>query len=377
MSQPSLHYLSDRDHTGYGVAARRLLLGLHAIGCQIAWTPITWNLTNPLEIEGDRDVIGLSHLERGDLVADVMVVHATPELVAPLEHLRPRGTPLVLHTVWEHVTLQPHWPELINRCDAVVVPTRWNADAFAAAGVTVPIVVVPHAHAHDEPSDSTWIDPIAPDDSHIVHSIARWGRRKDPGRAVEAYCRAFDDNDDTHLILKTSYLVDGDVTPTAGPEARRYQTSWSVAAILARNAPAPDLHLVTAPLTHAQVAGLHQRSSCWISLPHSEGWDLGCFDAAVAGCPVITTGYGAPLEYLDPECSYLIPGAEMPHHYLPETTWIEADIDAAVEALRAIHADPAEALKRARRQAGMLHSRYAPRVVAAQFVDGLRSAHII
>ncbi|HEY2833599.1 MAG TPA: hypothetical protein VGJ14_14315 [Sporichthyaceae bacterium] len=381
MRLPAVHFLSDHDHSGYGVGARRLILGLEKIGCPIRWTPIGRNRTDradPLAVVGNRDRIGLGRLEGSPIEPDVVIVRTIPERVPPLERVRPPGVPLVVATVWEHWRVQPHWPDLLNRYDAVVVPTRWNADAFAAAGVRVPILVVPHAHAYDPLSaKNARLNPIFDDGAMLFHSIAQWGRRKDPGRTVMAFARAFGPTDGVRLVLKTSHVVDGDVPVPAGPEERRFQPSWSVAAILARHAPAPPVHLVTAPQTHDWIASLHARSDCWLSLPHAEGWDLGCFDAAVAGCPVITTGYGGPLEYLDPAVAYLIPGIEVAHHVLPDTVWLDPDVDAAVEALRAVRADPAEARVRAEKQAEGLRARYAPEVVAADLVAGLRDVGLI
>jgi len=375
---PAVHFLSDHDHSGYGVFARRLILGLEKIGCPVRWTPICWNRTDPLAVVGDRDRIGLGWLEGTPIEPDVVIVGAIPELVPPLERLRPPGVPLVVATVWEHWRVQSHWPDLLNRYDAVVVPTRWNADAFAAAGVRVPILVVPHAHAYDAHSATiARLDPIVDDGAILFHSIAQWGRRKDPGRTVRAFACAFGPTDGVRLVLKTSCAVDGDVAVPAGPEERRFQPSWSVAAILARHAPAPPVHLVTARQSHDWIGSLHARSACWLSLPHAEGWDLGCFDAAVAGCPVITTGYGGPLEFLDPAVAYLIPGIEVPHYFLPDTVWLDPDVDAAVEALRAVRADPAAARARAEKQAEVLRARHAPEVVAAALVAGLRNVGLI
>jgi glycosyltransferase involved in cell wall biosynthesis len=202
-------------------------------------------------------------------------------------------------------------------------------------------------------------------------------RRKTPGVTLEAYARAFTPQDRTLLAMRTSRFIDADLPIPEGPERRRYLTSWATAGILHRNAPAPRTHLISDRITFEQIAGMHVASSGWISLPHSEGWDLGCFDAAVAGCPVITTAFGGPLAYLDPQDSFLIPGPVVDCAWLPGGTWMEPDLDAAVDALRSVRADPAAARERAGRQAQRLRERYAPTVVAAELVDGLSAAGIL
>lgn len=54
----------------------------------------------------------------------------------------------VFYTMHESETFEgwkSDWPELLNRCNAVIVPSEWNKKVFAENGVTVPIHVVPLA----------------------------------------------------------------------------------------------------------------------------------------------------------------------------------------------------------------------------------------
>ena len=87
---------------------------------------------------------------------------------------------------------------------------------------------------------------------------------------------------------------------------------------------------------------------------------------------MVTVAHGGPLTYLDPEHSWLVPGALVDLPGLPGGVWIEPDIGAAAAALREIHADPQEARKRAEKQGDRLRRAYAPARVAAEFVSALR-----
>lgn len=52
----------------------------------------------------------------------------------------------VFYTMHEQETLtkkKQHWPELLNRCSAVITPTQWNKEVWINNGVTVPVYVVP------------------------------------------------------------------------------------------------------------------------------------------------------------------------------------------------------------------------------------------
>lgn len=372
LARPTVHYLSDHGFSGYSVAARRMMLGLDRIGATVHWTPLHWLPQDP--ILSPAGIPYQVDRPRADpaVQADVVVVHTTPEFLPALRRVLPPGPPLLLHVVWEFDRLPADWPALCNTADGLIVPTRWNAEAFAAAGVRVPILVVPHAHDYgvDEP-DGAWLDSMCPPEDLLLHSIARWDLRKNPAHTVAAYARAFGPADATTLLLKTSAALEVWFPPQDRPAPYRFATSWSIAEVMHRHAPAPRLHAVTGDLEFAQIAGLHRRSDCWISLPHAEGWDLGCFDAAVHGCPVVTTAHGAPLEYLDPDLSYLVPARLAPSSLVPGADWAVPDLDVAVDMLRAIRADPQAAADRAALQAARLRREYDPARVATVFVEQL------
>jgi glycosyltransferase involved in cell wall biosynthesis len=289
--------------------------------------------------------------------------------------------PLVAHTVWEAQELQAHWRSILNSCDAVIVPTAWNADAFRAAGIVSPTTVVPHAASPDvaDPASGEWLGPAVLDagSSFVVHSIASWTARKAPWLTVEAYARAFRPEDDTLLVLRTDVSAHEDAPVPDGPESRRRLTSWSVAQILHRHAPAGRVHLVHDVRSGAELAALHRRSDCWCGLSRAEGWCLGAFDAAIAGTPVVTTACGGQLSYLDEGASYLVPGAPVAAPDLEGVTWVDPDLDAAVDALRRVRDDPSEARVRAAAQGERLRSVYSPPAVGRRFVEALESTGVL
>jgi glycosyltransferase involved in cell wall biosynthesis len=384
-----IRYISHGYPTGYGEAARRLINALVEDGHTIHWVPIRFEDGDPFL--PDTHVTQLHDLEPWRAtpgVPDVVVVHAVPEVLPFVTRAQPAGVPVVAHTVWEADQLQEHWPALLNACDGVVVPTKWNAEAFVNAGVSVPVTAVPHIMdtVVDESVDNRWLDSVGvgagtgagagAGSTFVVHSVAAWTPRKAPWLTVEAYARAFGPADDTLLILRTNRRLDPGVPSPVGPEDRRRLTSWSVASILHRHGPTGRVHIEHEMRSGADLAALHRRSDCWLSLPHSEGWNLGAFDSAMVGTPVVTTGYGGPSEYLDPEVSHLIPGPPVVAPDPAGMTWVDPDVDVAVEALRAVWRDPVSARQAAARQAARLRRTYAPPVVARQFMDALAQAGV-
>ncbi|HEY2213933.1 MAG TPA: hypothetical protein VGH31_02665, partial [Acidimicrobiales bacterium] len=371
--RPSIHYVSHHWSSGYGVAGLRLFQALADLGVPLRWSPIEFDEDDPLIPRHIRTDLSIEPYREVEMTPDVVVLHCVPELLPALRHLRPKGGALVLHTVWEHDLLQAHWPRLLNQFDGIIVPTTWNAEAFKRSGVRVPIAVVPHV-ANTDVADMNWLEqpPVSADQSFMVHSIASWSLRKAPWFTLEAFARAFDHSDALFVLQTSEHLVDWELPNPAGPPHLARTTPWTVASILRDHHPTGKVHVATRSRTFAEIQGLHKRSDCWLSLPRAEGWDLGAFDAATAGTPVITTSHGGPLEYLDPQASLLIPGRLIPNANLPGTMWMEPDIDAAVDALRAVSREPETFRARAAAQASRLRSTYAPDVVGRQFLAALQ-----
>jgi glycosyltransferase involved in cell wall biosynthesis len=374
---PSIHYVSHFWASGYGTVGRRLMLALHDLGVPVRWSPVEFDEESPLLAADVPTELELDGFRQRTGHPDLVVLHTVPELLPALRHLRPPGSALVLHTVWEHEVLQPHWPALINQFDCVVVPTEWNAEAFRSAGVRVPVVVVPHIISTDQ-GDAGWLEapPISVGDAFLAHTIATWTIRKDPSATIEAFVKAFTPDDNALLVARTETHIDAELPSPPGPASRNRTTAWTTALLMHRHHPAARVHLATEPRSFSEVQGLHERSDCWLSLPRAEGWNLGAFDAASAGTPVITTAQGGPLEYLQGDAHLLIPGRTVPLEWLPGATWMKPDVDAAVDALRSVHADPGGYATRAANHALHLRANYAPSVVAHQFLDALADVGI-
>ncbi len=363
--------------TGYGIAAQRLVRALVGEGVSVRWRPIDFSGGPPHFPSSRASHGGLDARRRKQPPGkrpDVVVLHAPPEVVPAA--LAARGSaPLVIHTVWELDYLPPTWPVLINQCDLVVVPTEWNATIFRKEGVTVPIHVVPHVRAADIESDTAWLDRFG--DRFLVYTIATWSKRKAPWRAVEAFARAFSADDrDVVLVVKTDPTIIDGVREWSLPAGVGHSTWAALAQVLGRVGPAPEVVLMADALTDAQVQGLHTRGDCWVALPSAEGWDLGTFDAAVMGTPVVTTAHAAPLVYLDPEASGLVPARQVAADLKflsvdDRAVWADPDVGAAADALREVRADHAGARARAATQAEQLAETYAPGVVAREFLAAI------
>ena len=137
---------------------------------------------------------------------------------------------------------------------------------------------------------------------------------------------------------------------------------------------------MTRELSDDEVAALHHRGDCFVSLCRSEGWGLGAFDAAAQGNPVVTTGFGGHLDYLTGSphlVRYDLVPVRRPRR-IPElrprtSDWAQPDVDHGAELLRQVVTDRRQAEEWATARAADIRWRYRPAAVAATFRAALAS----
>jgi glycosyltransferase involved in cell wall biosynthesis len=365
---PGIRYLAEDDPSGYGESSYRLVAALRAAGVTVEYR--AWNIATPAQ-PGSIGPYSRDPQPRAEVERDApTVAHLVPEHYPGVREEIGDG-PLFGHTVWETDRLPGHWPALLNETDRVIVPSSWNRQVFAASGVHVPISVVPHVACRPWPGDRGETLTL-PDDVVVFYTIARWDTRKAPWLTVEAFLEAFTVDDPVALVVKTR---PDDRVRSLGRWASCRTIGLQVASLLPAHPRPPRLLLeMHDDWSDARIAGLHTRGDCYISLSRGEGWGLGAFDACAYGNPVVATGWGGPLAYLDREAAWLVDydlvpvEHETPRSYSPDQRWAQPDVEQAAAFLREIAGD----LRRARQRCAPLQDRvrreYAPPVVAHQLL---------
>lgn len=374
-------YVSWADTTGYAVAAKAYIRALARHGVELTWEPML-PCAHGYEVRpGERwDDSLLASLAGRDADVDTVLIHTVPEYYPQwIEKEHARNRKVFGYTVWELEALPDHWPAILNRLDGVIVPCTWNADVFRRSGVEVPVHVVPHLSQF--PDADVAAPPRERGDPFVFYTIGYWSNRKAPYLVAEAFRRAFGKGDAAALVIKTSR---NDIT--------RWHRHWrngfrrhhpspvrSLARLGFRSGPGTAIEVIAdETLSDAQMLALHRRGDCFVSLARSEGWGLGAFEAARLARPVITTGYGGQLDYLDADLAHLVDYRLVPVHeptwsanYRPTDLWAEPSLDHAARLMRHVYEHREDAAARAVQLAERIRARFSEEAVVAAMVGAL------
>ena len=296
-----------------------------------------------------------------------IVLHVTapglPLALLRLGRAALRGRRVIGYWAWELPVVPDIW-----RAGLPFVHEVWAPSCFSATALRrlLPEVrVVPHPVAACPPARSAlgradFGLPAGAVITMTAFSLASSFERKNPLGAVAAHRLAFGDRADRLLLLRVG-------NPHHFPA--------DFARLQAAVAGLPNVRLDTRTLPAADSHALMAACDIVLSLHRSEGFGLVPAEAMLLGVPVVATGWSGNMDYMDPECTALVPFALIPARdprgvfEAPGAVWADPDLAAAAAHLGHLADDPA-----ARRRLGLAGQQAARRRLGTgPLADAVRS----
>ena len=356
------------DNSGYARACRGNILALHHAGVPITLNPISFEKLRPdLGTEGKL----LESLINKPIEFNYNIIHTTPEFWE--KHKNP-NVKNIGYTIWETTKLHPDWPKYINKSvDKVLVGSEWNVGVFKDSGVIVPVGVVPHGISKKE-YDGVVAHNISGvnDDAFMFYSIFQWTERKHPLAMIKTYYHAFSGNDDVVLVLKT-YRSD-----YSDAEKGAIRTTLQRLKIIMPMDHYPKIVLIPDILTESEIAALHKRGDCYVSLDRGEGFGLSPFQAGAAGNPIIVTNFGGTTEYAKEDNSYLVDYQLTPVYGMPWSPWYKGDqcwaepsITHGSELMKHVYNNREEAITKGKKLQNYIYENFSWECIAERLIKEL------
>lgn len=278
--------------------------GLVEAGVYVRFYPSRYFSYAPVAADDDDQLLAALAARPADEPYDVLVVQTVPDLWANIvKDAKARAAgPVRTYgiAIWETDTVPEHWPEALRVVDVVSTLSEFNRKAIQAAVPDRPVVTIYGPVAPS--SDAAGADrcaPVAPpgctelrEEDYVFYTINEWNNRKGIAELLEAFHAEFTGRDKVSLYVKT----DGDVNETEG---RAF-----LQRLAGRFPDPPRVLLVYATLSSAEIAAIHRRGNCYVSLTKAEGIGYGLCEAALCGKPIISGSFGAQTEYLK-GCTFL------------------------------------------------------------------------
>jgi glycosyltransferase involved in cell wall biosynthesis len=374
-----IRYVSHAGTFGYADAAKRYILGLARTGVPVTWTPVVptnatgtkFDLFKGSDI-GDPDLDPFCNRQ---ISYDTVIVHVLPRAVKDcLKQISAKT--IVGYVTWDTNRLPDGWIELYGAFDRLFVPCTWNQRLFQEAGMRIPVHVIPHLFAGKNLIKKASYKKQA---EFVFYTIGSWTLRKGTAEVLAAFQKAFTTKDNVKLIIKTD---EGKASRRFSPRSfLRFIFNLAVKENLLplkKVRTSSKIEIITDEIPNENIIQIHQKGDCYVSLTKGEAWGLGAFDAAGYGNPVIITGTGGPLDYLDADSAYFINFYDKkikdrsvkewsgPGHY-----WAMPDLEQAARMMRYIYTHREEAFEKGQILRDKIQTDFSEQVVIERILEAL------
>jgi glycosyltransferase involved in cell wall biosynthesis len=350
--------------SGYADEGRAYLIALEDAGYEVS--AFTADAYAPAEVtERQRNAVARA-VGRPLPAHEFVLVHHLPGGGVP----RNANGPSVARTMFETDSVPSSWLGQLAAFDEVWVPTQWNATTFARSGVPAD-----RLHVLPETIDAELFTPAAEPLSleaprqFVFLTNFDFTDRKGWDVLLDAWCAAFDEDEDVCLVLKC-----------LGLHVPEHDLRGRIEAHVAGRPCAPIV-LRTDTLPVADLPRLYAAADAFVLASRGEGWGRPYMEAMAMGLPTIGTRFSGNLAFMTDDNSYLVEGELVP---VPESAqahttlyeghrWLDPDRTSLASALRQVFDDREPARVRAARARSDVLEQFGPNVVAgqiAQLVDG-------
>jgi glycosyltransferase involved in cell wall biosynthesis len=270
--------------------------------------------------------------------AGTLIVHVNgpmlPWAMRALGREAVRGKRVLAFWNWELPALPADWARGYRFVHGILAATTFVADAVRRPDGP-PVQVVHYPVPDPDPAPLTRAALGLPDAACLFLSVfdaASSVERKNPIAAVRAHRDAFGDRPDRVLLLKTYNTAMG------GPAWRE---------VAAACAGAPNIRILDAEMTRAEVWGLIRLCDVLVSLHRAEGVGFSLLEAMRLGRPVIATGWSGNMDFMDATSALLVGCRMVPArddrgtYSTAGAEWAEPDPAEAAAGLRRLADDAA------------------------------------
>lgn len=198
----------------------------------------------------------------------------------------------------------PKWIDACNKMSAIIVPSQHAKQSLTNTGnITTKIFVVGESYP-DELLTQTYDDSLLKLDLKSDFNFLLVGQltamnavddRKNLFNTIKWICEEFSDNENVGIVIKTNTAKN-----TKSDRDNVIAVLNKLVTEIKRGT-YPKINLMHGLLTNNEMTCLykHPKIKALVSLTRGEGFGLPLLEAAVAGLPVITTGWSAHTEFLN------------------------------------------------------------------------------
>jgi len=191
-----ISYLAFLNHSGYGQAAKDMILAMHKSGLYNVRVDALCPAPKPSSSDEEYSIFkNLTSKPKNNNA--IQIFHCIPDMQRRRQRMRKN----IGLATFETYDPPENWIKILNTDDAVIAPSKFNYSVFAHSGVKCPLFHIPHCI--DINKFNTMVEPMKKYDKFTFLFFGAWKIRKGYEQLIEAWFREFTNKDNVQLIIKT------------------------------------------------------------------------------------------------------------------------------------------------------------------------------
>ncbi|MFA5759038.1 MAG: glycosyltransferase [Clostridia bacterium] len=326
-----------RDGTGYGNQCLSQMKALIDAGANLIARPIKMT---PTSVQISEEIAACEH-KTVECGVDAIIQHNLPSTFVKTEKALCIGsfayeTTTLVHTGWRQQISMMDMIFTMCEADTKVIKAETDAEVYTIGGVI---------DTHKFDNIGGVIDFGLPIDCHKFYTISELTERKNISDLVLAYLNSFTSNDNVALILKLN-ITGADEHTTKDAAVKMVDSIKQNMRRFENDKLYPPIIIITNRLSEKQLADLHNNCTTYVATSHGESWCMPAVDAICAGNKVVAPRLGGFVDYVGPECGYLLntylgpaygERRTVPRLYTSNDHWYNIDVLQLQEVLRKIY----------------------------------------
>jgi len=272
--------------TGYGIAAYNIIKELSKEH-DITLYPVS----SEVEFQDDFIVEAIERQQKPNLEAPCISLWHQDSLQTHVGHGENIGFP-----IFELDTFSPLEKSSLRHCDRLFVCSKWAKEVVEK---NLPDFDSSKIHVIPLGVDSSLFSSANPisRDSTVFINCGKWEIRKGHDILLEAFNKAFNDDDNVELWM-LSY------NPFLQPGMPYTNESWQNAYKTSKLG--RKINIIPRQRSHEDVYNIMRQADCGVFPARAEGWNLELLEMMACGKHVIATNYSAHTEFCNHDNSLLI-----------------------------------------------------------------------
>ena len=232
--------------------------------------------------------------------------------------------------VYETEDIPQKWTETFKYVNEIWTPSTFATEAFKKIS-PVPVYTVPYGLKIEKDDKLTRKDFDIPKDKFaylIMYDPSSLAERKNPKATIDAYLKAFKDNDDVCLVVVLNKATEEQID-----KLKRELKGVKNLTLINKTLPKPELY------------ALISLCDVYVSLHRSEGFGLIMAEAMFLGTVCVATNYSGNLEFMNKDNSCLVDykmievDTSTQIVYEKGNKWADADVDDACKYMKKLYED--------------------------------------